>query len=98
MAEPSDTITAADLINSGITGDLATTLIGMEWYDASVVLRRTLALSAGREGLQRGAITDYVVGGKSIKASLAMIEQAIKIIKANMGSASIISTPFEFGA
>lgn len=94
----SDTITAEDLLNAGITGDLATALAGLEWHDASVKLSRILALSAGREGIQRGAITNYSLGGKTIATSLALIEQAIKIIEKHMGSAVFVSLPFEFGA
>jgi hypothetical protein len=102
MAALGATITAEDLSLAGMTGDLANALAGLTWVEAKAKLSAIIALAAGNEAIQRGAITSYTVAGRTITATLAQLKQALEVVRAGLAYASrtggISAMPVEWGA
>jgi len=94
------TISSEDLSLAGMNGDLANALLGLTWTEAKSKLSAIIALTAGNEALQRGAIASYTMNGRSVTANLAQLKQALDVVRAGFayvgrtGGISII--PMEF--
>jgi hypothetical protein len=101
MAALSSTIQAEDLALAGVTGSLAAALLGLTWIEAKAKLSVILGLAAGNEALSRGAVVSYTINGRTVSASMAMIEGALKAIRTALSFATptggISAMPVEFG-
>lgn len=93
-------ISTEDVALAGMTGDLATALIGLTWSEAKAKLSAIIALSAGNEALRRGAIASYTMNGRSVNVSMDQLKQALAVVRAGLAYASrtggISSLPVEF--
>jgi hypothetical protein len=96
------TISAEDLSLAGTASDLAVALQGLTWGEAKAKLSAVIALSAGNEALQRGAIASYTMNGRSVTANLSQLKQALDVVRAGLAyvgrTGGITALPVEFGA
>ncbi len=87
-------ISALLLSVAGITGDLATLLVGKTFAQAAADLDTLAGLIAAKQLVQGGALLRYVIDGQTGETSIDQIAKARELIKsvARPSGAMIITT------
>jgi hypothetical protein len=84
MAAIGATVSAEDLSLAGITGDMATALVGLTWSEARTKLAVIVSLVSANTAISRDGVQSYSINGKTVTASIQQLKDALAVVNAGL--------------